>query len=119
MRWNLGKHKRIITGTLMMSCLCILLCSATKVKWGNGVWEGEGKGFQCPVHVAVTVKKHAITKIKIVDSKDDQPYFGKATKIIPEIIKSQSTDVDGITGATFSSKGIKKAVADALKKAEK
>jgi len=118
-KMKLNKRKRIIAESVIMSCICIILSSATKIKWGNGVWDGEGKGFQGPIHVSVTVKKHTITNIKIIDSKDDQPYFGKAIKIIPEIIKKQSTEIDGITGATFSSKGIKKAVADALKKAEK
>ena len=34
--------------------------------------------------------------------------------MISSIIKSQSTDVDAVSGATFSSNGIKEAVADAL-----
>ncbi len=34
--------------------------------------------------------------------------------MISAIIRSQSTDVDAVSGATFSSNGIKEAVADAL-----
>ena len=42
-----------------------------------------------------------------------------AKDIIPEIIDNQSTDVDTISGATFSSTGIRNAVTQALEKAEK
>ena len=40
-----------------------------------------------------------------------------AEEIIPAIIEAQSADVDTISGATFSSTGIKDAVAQALEKA--
>lgn len=42
-----------------------------------------------------------------------------AEDIIPTIIDAQSADVDTISGATFSSTGIKNAVAQALKEAAK
>jgi uncharacterized protein with FMN-binding domain len=40
-----------------------------------------------------------------------------AQDIIPTIIEHQSADVDTISGATFSSTGIKNAVQEALHKA--
>ena len=42
-----------------------------------------------------------------------------AKDIIPKIIEAQSTDVDTISGATFSSTGIKNASQEALEKAVK
>lgn len=42
-----------------------------------------------------------------------------AKDIIPEIIEAQSADIDTISGATFSSTGIKNASQEALEKAVK
>ena len=41
-----------------------------------------------------------------------------AEDIIPKIMDAQSTEVDTISGATFSSTGIRDAVSEALKQAE-
>lgn len=120
MKFNSGKTKKSIVGTLVMGVALFALCSAAPVKWTNGTWEGEGKGFLGQVKVSVTVKAHKIKTIKIVSTKDDKEYFSKAEKkLIPAIIAKQSSEVDAVSGATFSSKGIKKAVKEALKKAEK
>ena len=40
-----------------------------------------------------------------------------AEDIIPKIVEAQSVDVDTISGATFSSTGIKNAAKEALEKA--
>ena len=51
-----------------------------------------------------------------------QPWFADmdmAKDMLPAMIEAQSADVDTVTGATFSSTGIKNAAAQALKKAEK
>lgn len=47
--------------------------------------------------------------------EDDQQYFESAeSTVINNIIKAQSLNVDGVSGATFSSNSIKEAVAKAL-----
>ena len=52
-----------------------------------------------------------------MSASDDEPFFGRAKGLIDQIIKKQSTKVDTISGATFSSTGIKEAVAQALEEA--
>ena len=87
--------------------------------WKDGTYEGEGQGFGGPVVVEVTVKEGKITDISVKEAeKEDSAYLGMAKDIIDDIVKAQSTDVDTISGATFSSTGIREAVAQALKKAE-
>ena len=71
--------------------------------------------------VNVTVSDKELLKIEVID-KDinrEEPLILKAAedKLIPRIIEHQSISVDGITGATGSSNGIKAATEDALKKA--
>ena len=86
----------------------------------DGTYQGEAEGFGGTVAVEVKVEKGKITAIEIVSAqKEDGAYLSMAKDIIPKIIESQSTDVDTISGATFSSTGIKNASQEALEKAVK
>lgn len=86
----------------------------------DGTYQGEAEGFGGTVAVEVTVEKGKITAVEIVSAqKEDGAYLSMAKDIIPKIIEAQSTDVDTISGATFSSTGIKNASQEALEKAVK
>ena len=62
--------------------------------------------------VAVTMKDGIITEVEILEHKNDQ---GKSAEvIINDIVNQQTIDVDAISGATNSSKVIKKAIEHAL-----
>ena len=81
------------------------------------MYQGSGTGYRGNITVAVTIKDKQITSIEILSASDDEPFFGRAKGLIDQIIKKQSTKVDTISGATFSSTGIKEAVAQALEEA--
>lgn len=84
----------------------------------DGTYTGTGKGFKGTVTANVTISGGKITKIDVSGS-DDAAYFGKAKNgIINKMISSQSTNVDTVSGATYSSNGIITAVRNALKKAQ-
>ena len=86
----------------------------------DGTYQGEAEGFGGTVAVEVKVEKGKITAIEIVSAqKEDGAYLSMAKDIIPKIIEAQSTYVDTISGATFSSTGIKDASQEALEKAVK
>ena len=86
----------------------------------DGTYEGSAKGFKDGItNVAVVIKNGKIEDVQIVSHGDDAPFVEKSMPVIDEIIKTQSTDVDVVSGATFSSVGIKDAVAVALDKAKK
>ena len=86
----------------------------------DGEWEGKAQGFGGPVAVKVTVEQGMITDITLVSAeKEDQAYLSMAEDVIPAMIGAQSADVDTVTGATFSSTGIRDAAAQALEKAER
>ena len=82
----------------------------------DGIYEGQAKGYKSIIKVKVTVSNKKIAKIELIENKDDQSYFNqdKADKIAKNIIDKQSTAVDTISGATFSSTGFINAVANAL-----
>ena len=82
----------------------------------NGEYVGEAKGYKSNIKVSVSVKDNKISDVKVV-SHDDTPSFAdKAISVIPkEIVNKQSTDIDVVSGATLTSKGILDAVNNALK----
>lgn len=84
----------------------------------NGVYYGTGTGFGGQLKVKVTIKKKRINKIEVVESRDGDSYMKKAAALLDEIIKKQSTNVDVVSGATYSSTGLIEAVRNALKDAE-
>lgn len=80
--------------------------------------EGTGVGKHGDMTVAVTFDAGKITDIKVVSEKEN-PILAKKvyTDLKSDIIASNSVDLDVISGATFTSKGLLDAVADAAKKA--
>ncbi len=81
----------------------------------DGTYEGEGTGYAGKIRVAVTVKDKTITGIEIVQNEaDTASFFERAKAVIDSIIQSQSFDVDTVSGATYSSRGIINAVKNAL-----
>ena len=85
----------------------------------DGSYTGSGQGFGGTIEVQVTLKNDEITDIQVTSaSGEDSAYLSQGEGVINSIISAQSTDVDTISGATFSSTGIINAVNDALGKAE-
>ena len=85
----------------------------------DGVYEGTGEGFGGDVTVSVTVSDGRIDTIEVVSADDETPaYFAQAKAVLTSIRAKQTTDVDAVSGATFSSNGLKEAVENALSKAE-
>lgn len=89
--------------------------SISQGKYTDGTYEGSGEGYRGTTTVQVTVANGSISSITIMDYEDDEQFFNMAKNtIISEIIRSQSIDVQTVSGATYSSNGIISAVADAL-----
>ena len=85
----------------------------------NGTFEGSGTGYGGTITVQVTLEDDTITAVSVVSApSEDSAYLSQGENVINSIISEQSTDVDTISGATFSSTGILEAVNDALSKAE-
>jgi uncharacterized protein with FMN-binding domain/ferredoxin len=93
--------------------------SSTSSIYKDGTYQGSARGFRRGITtVSVTVKNDKITGIEVVSHGDDRPYFNRSyNTVVNEILDTQSTEVDAVSGATFSSNGIMNAVADALQSA--
>lgn len=85
--------------------------------YADGEYTGTGKGFKSTITLLVTIKDNTIVNIEEVSQGDTPANWEKAKALFAIIIDANSTDVDGVSGATKSSNGIKEAVNDALSKA--
>lgn len=86
--------------------------------YADGEYEGTAPGFGGDITVRVTVTEGKISGLEIVSAEqEDKAYLGIACGVVDEILEKQSADVDTISGATFSSTGIRDAAAEALKAA--
>lgn len=85
----------------------------------DGVYEGTGKGYRDgEIKVKVTIADGKIANVELV-SQDKQSYWDSkdVASLFDKIVEANGTEIDGISGATKSSNGVKAAVNDALSKA--
>lgn len=81
----------------------------------DGTYKGSANGYGGKVTVNVTVSKKTMTAIDIVSAPGEtDSFFHRAKGVIDEMLTAQSTDVDVVSGATYSSNGIIGAVKNAL-----
>ena len=83
----------------------------------DGTYYGTGKGFAGTMKVKVEISGGKIVSISIVSTKDGDSYVKSASSLLDTIVEKQSTNVDTVSGATFSSRGIIAAVRSALSQA--
>lgn len=83
----------------------------------DGTYYGTGKGFAGTMKVKVDIAGGKIASISIVSTKDGDSYVKSASSLIDTIVEKQNTNVDTVSGATFSSRGIISAVRSALSQA--
>lgn len=84
----------------------------------DGIYTASANGFGGPITVQVTVAGDTITDITILSAEGETTsYFTRARYVISSILDSGSTEVDTVSGATYSSTGILNAVRLALAKA--
>ena len=81
----------------------------------DGTYTGSAQGFGGDIKVKVTVSGQKISAIDITEaSGEDEAYLSMARDIINTMLDKQTADVDSVSGATYSSTGIKNAVTQAL-----
>lgn len=89
------------------------------IPYKEGIYYGTAEGYSGDVSVAVVIQEHTIKAILITDTSDDESFFNRAMDVVKNVMKKQNTDVDTVSGATYSSKGLLNAIKNALKQAEK
>lgn len=85
----------------------------SKIEDGNYI--GNYRAFPVEAEVEVRIKDHRIEGIELKRHNNGQ---GSAAEVIPDkVTEAQTLDVDIVSGATYSSKVILKAIENALKNA--
>lgn len=81
----------------------------------DGVYKGQAEGFKGIIKTEVTIENEKIISVVVTSHQDDARWFNHANELISnEIIKNQTTNVDAVTMATYSSTGIINSVKNAL-----
>lgn len=98
-----------------------MFCAALTVsifgaEFKEGTYVGEAKGYRGEIKVEVKTSKNKIEEVKVVKNTDTPIISDAASKKVPEqIVKYQSLRVDGVSGATGTSRALTLAVRNALK----
>lgn len=112
---EIGNNNSTSNSEKVKSVLPLTLSSNQKYK--DGTYYGTGVGFNGNLTVKVTIKNGKITNIDIVKTGDGDEYIAKAKGLLKSIYAKQNTNVDTVSGATYSSNGLIEAVSNALSKA--
>ncbi len=90
--------------------------SKVEGSYKNGTYRGSAEGNEGMVEVQVTVVNNRLDQITVLAHEDTENLAQNAFKLLSKkMIEQQNTDVDVISGATYSSKGFIHAVKNALK----
>lgn len=84
----------------------------------DGTYYGSGTGFGGKLTVEVVIQDGKIVSVTLVENEgDDHPYIDNASALLQSIVATQSTNIDAVSGATYSSAGLIEAVRNALAQA--
>ena len=85
----------------------------------DGIYYGTSEGYKGDIKVAVVIQDKTLKAILVTEKQDDEPFITNAMDVLKNMMKKQSADVDTVSGATYSSKGLIGAVKEALEEARK
>lgn len=103
---------------LAFFCLSIILlegCYEKEQVYEPGVYISQAEGYYSTLIVEVSMTAYGIDSIKILEHEEPQVLSETVfEKLPPRIIKAGTTDIDVISGATYTSEALLKAVEQAL-----
>ena len=85
----------------------------------DGIYYGTSEGYKGDIKVAVVIQDKTLKAILVTEKQDDEPFITNAMDVLKNMMKKQSADVDTVSGATYSSKGLIGAVNEAFEEARK
>ena len=86
-----------------------------KLPYADGVYVGSSRGYGGAVRVQVTMENGCITEVEILDaSHETKQFLRRAKRLLTTVVDAQSWEVDAVSEATYTSRGILGAVQNAL-----
>ncbi len=81
----------------------------------DGTFTGSAQGYGGTVTTQVVIENGYIASVEVIDhAGETEAYFSQAEGLTEKIVSAQGTNVDAVSGATFSSAGIINGVNEAL-----
>lgn len=112
--------RKFLSLLLVVAMAFTMVVATASAEFADGTYTGSGAGLMGQIDVTVTVSGGKITNIEVTNQSETAGVSDPAFEGIPQaIIDSQSCDVDVVSGATYTSKGLIEAVKDALGLLEK
>ena len=103
---------------LIISIL-VVINKERDVIYNPGIYVGKGVGHEGPIVVEVEVNVYEIEEINIKEEYEMPEISSHVYQdIIDKVKKSNNTEIDDISGATYTSKGLIEAIKDAMMKAK-
>lgn len=89
--------------------------SIPRLPYADGVYTGSSRGYGGQVKVQVTMKDGLITEVQILDaSHETKQFLRRASRLLDTVQAEQTWEVDAVSEATYTSRGILGAVQNAL-----
>lgn len=86
-----------------------------KLPYADGVYTGSSRGYGGQIKVQVTMADGEITDLQLLDASHETAAFLKrAKRLLPTVLEEQTWEVDAISEATYTSRGILGAIQNAL-----
>lgn len=83
----------------------------------DGAFLGSAQGYGGPVTVRVTIDNGYIEQVDIVSAEnEDAPYLDQTRRLLTDVVNANTSSVDTVSGATFTSAGILNGATEALQK---
>lgn len=84
----------------------------------DGTYTGSAQGFGGAISVAVTIRDGKIADLRVTSAPGEtEPYFSRAKAVVSRVLSAGTPNVDTVSGATFSSRGILAAAQSAIEQA--
>lgn len=109
-----------LTTTAISSTSATTTTTSTSQKYTDGTYTGTGTGYRGgTTEISVLIENGKISNIETISNQDTPRFYENVeSEMISEMLSTQSTLVDTISGATYSCEGIINATQDALTQAE-
>lgn len=89
--------------------------SIPRLPYADGVYTGSSRGYGGQVKVQVTMKDGLIAEVQILDaSHETKQFLRRASRLLDTVQAEQTWEVDAVSEATYTSRGILGAVQNAL-----
>lgn len=93
--------------------------AAPAPQYADGTFTGSGFGFRGAIDVEVTISSGQISDVIVTDHHEDMKWYNRAYYgVVERILAANSSNVDSVSGATYSSIGIIDGVNEALEKSK-